>query len=292
MRARAKIVNPRTLSKIASSVEKISKTCVFKLSPTQVQFIVKDPTDGTQVWCQAPANGVFEDYVVEAQFRNEVYLEVQLAYLSRAFKSMLTAHSASFRLTRAPPSEGGAPMLAVQIESESKAGRPMSIVQNVPVTPLKRQQALELREPRIPNPDIYIILPRPLTVLKTVAERFRAMSTDVTLLANHAGSFVVQIDASAGMVETVFTGLMNPVLDGTEPQQPASQPAPEQFFDVTINSKDFLKFLSCHSANPAHVICCIHKDVCAVFYVYMYGSLSGDGNADTVLTYYIPAKSK
>ncbi|KAI9217668.1 hypothetical protein BC828DRAFT_408296 [Blastocladiella britannica] len=66
---------------------------------------------------------------------------------------------------------------------------------------------------------------------------------------------------------------------------------PSEFFSVDIFVKDLLKFLNCHQANPAHVICCIHRDLCVVFYVYLHGGMDPNtGTEDSVLTYFLPAR--
>ncbi|KAI9218941.1 checkpoint protein Hus1/Mec3, partial [Blastocladiella britannica] len=234
---RAESLKPVAL-KVLQSIEKISKSCVFKLTPTKLQFIVKDAADaGAQVWCMLPAAAAFDldAYIIESAHRNEIFLEVPLTHLSRAFKSMAHAHAATIKLTRVPiagppapplpqpPASGTAPpppaaaaammpVLAITISSESKSGRPLSIVHHVPVIPMRRAATAGLREPRIPASDVFIALPKPLGALKTVVERYSRMAAHVTISANHQGVLAISADGQVGQVETQFEGLVNPTL--------------------------------------------------------------------------------
>ncbi|KAJ1515487.1 hypothetical protein HMI56_004310 [Coelomomyces lativittatus] len=237
MRMRTNVVHPKILYKFVYSFERISKKCVLRLTPARIHFVLKDPGEGTQVWCTIPAPSVLEDYLVESNYQNEIWLEIKIEYLLRAFKSMLSGHLVTMKLSK----ENHIPVLAIAIHSENR-DTTLVIQQVVPVQPLRRIQIQELREPRIPAQEVYILLPS-LLQLKTLAERYRALSPHATFASNHHGKLILSIDAPNVSIETEFNNLRNPApyVNNVAALQP--QIDPSRFFSVTIDINDFLKFL-------------------------------------------------
>ncbi|ORZ31080.1 checkpoint protein Hus1/Mec3 [Catenaria anguillulae PL171] len=311
MRLKARITNPRPLHNLTSSLSPLSKSLVLKFTPTQLALILKDASESsTQVWCTLPAASVLDDYVVESTLRNEIYLQCHLPTLARAVKSMLHAHNATIKLTRSPTL--GA-LLAILVESETTSGRPLNISHNVPVIPLKRTQAAELREPRVGVPAVYITMPKPLTMVKVVAERMKALGAVVSVKANGPrGEVKVSVLGAHAEVETTWGGLKEVRNVAVETTAGASTrqagEGADEWVEVSVGARDFVKFLNCHVANPAHVICALIPGMCAVFYVYMYSTTTHNPFAtnsttsstvdeaaagtrnDTLLTYYLPMR--
>ena len=85
-----------------ATLSKTVKTCVLRLSPTKICFILADriPVGGANLWCELQDN-LFDEYRIEGKDeRNEIYLDVTLDLLSRALRSSLNASLLKIKLTK------------------------------------------------------------------------------------------------------------------------------------------------------------------------------------------------
>ena len=88
---------------VVATLAKSVKTCVLRLSPTKVCFILCDriPAGGANLWCELLQNNLFDEYRIEGKDdRNEIYLDVTMDLLSRALKSSLNASVLKMKLTK------------------------------------------------------------------------------------------------------------------------------------------------------------------------------------------------
>ncbi|KAL7750860.1 Checkpoint protein hus1 [Sorochytrium milnesiophthora] len=269
---------------MAQAVDKIAKTCVLRFTEKKVYFIVKDAAGGMQVHCHIDNDSVVEDLLIQSLSNNEIWMQVQSEWLARAFRSAVQSHDIKIKLTK-KDDQG---LLSLSIMTESRTGRNVAVQQDVPILVLKKLQIAELREPAVPPPDVYILLP-PLVTLRTLAERMRTIAHHVVLSANFCGSLVLKCETDAVTIETVFTDLVHPEMESSQ-DQPQSQDDKERYFDVRVDIRDFVKFVYSHHVNPSNVVCCIHEAVCAVFYVYVGSPAEIEKEEGAVLTYYLPAK--
>ncbi|KAI9143949.1 checkpoint protein Hus1/Mec3 [Paraphysoderma sedebokerense] len=289
MKLRTTFKNPSFFAKVAQSVEKISKLCALKFTPEKVHFIVKDSDGGTQVWSHIEADAIFENYQIESMNRNVIWLEVSTDYLIRAFRSTQNAHEVSMKLAK----KDGKAVMSLNISSESRSGKPVVITQDIPIRVLQKAQIADLKEPAIPTPEIYIMLPS-LHSLRTVAERMKSLSSHIILAANMNGELVLRAETDTVNIETRYCDLVHPELDGN--QEGRSQQRmrdPTEFAEVRVDVKDFIKFVHSYHVNPSNVVCCIHDELCLVFYVYVGDpNRLEDEDSLAILTYLIPAKAK
>lgn len=94
---------PPCLADIVATLARSVKTCVLRLSPTKVCFILSDrvPVGGANLWCEILQQNLFDEYRIEGKDeRNEIYLEVVMEQLSRALKSALNATVVKLKLTK------------------------------------------------------------------------------------------------------------------------------------------------------------------------------------------------
>lgn len=176
-------------------------------------------------------DSIFETYAIQSQEAlNAINLEVPLAPLLRALRSVSTSTSASLRLTK----KDGIPTLCITLlirahhplpsgpaprESETR------ITQDIPVRVLSAEHVSSLHEPRSREPDVHILLP-PLAQLKSISDRFSRLanarsgssnpgykSARLALSANMHGSLRLALDTDALAINSTWTGLSNPELD-------------------------------------------------------------------------------
>ena len=194
------------------------------------------------------------------------------------------------------------------------------VTQDIPVRILSADSVEGIHEPRVREPDAYIVLPS-LIQLKAISDRFTKLalatatgSTRVSpsganapkleLSANMHGTMKLSIATDALNIESVWRGLSNPDLDPNQveeamledhPSNKLREEGPDAFANVRIDGKDWGKVLSVGRLGGRVIACesCIWRErtvlmslgfvngLALILYVY----LDSHGDADeSVLT--------
>ncbi|TPX33873.1 hypothetical protein SmJEL517_g03354 [Synchytrium microbalum] len=266
MRLKAKVANSFLFARMCQSLEKLSKTWVLRLTPDRLHFIVakSDVDSGLQVWGQVNMDAIFEDTRIESAQQNEIWLELSGEFLHKALKSTFHAHDVVLKLTK----KDDLPVLSFVMSNQSRSGKNVTVMQDVPVRVMTPQQTRELREPTVGNSEIYIMMP-PLTSIKTIVEKMKSFSNFVTISANNSGDFHDSQKLSQDI--------------------PQVDRDPALYAEARIDVRDFIKFLQSSAVNPKEVVCCILDKKGLVIYVYV--SADATANQCGSLTYYMPARS-
>ncbi|KNC97376.1 uncharacterized protein SPPG_07303 [Spizellomyces punctatus DAOM BR117] len=289
MRLKTKVINAGLLIKMAVSVEKMAKRWIWHFSPDYIHFIVgkQDISTTMQMFGQIKADRMFEEYVVESGFGNNIWIELTGEHLVRALKSSQQASNVAMRLTK----KEGLPVLALSITNTSRTGNCVFLSQDIPVRPLKWQEAEDLKQPVMMDYQVHILLP-PLTDVRTIAERMRPLGNHITVSANMAGDFLLKVETDAVRVETTFSGLVNPELDPGHcdvSQQPSLSRDRQSLAHVRVDIRDFVKFLHSSVINPRNVVCCLFEGQGLILYVYLGEGTDAD---DGAFVYYVPMRSQ
>mmetsp|Transcript_24142 Transcript_24142/g.33855 ORF Transcript_24142/g.33855 Transcript_24142/m.33855 type:complete len:277 (-) Transcript_24142:31-861(-) len=275
MRFKARVLNDRInlFIKVVTTVQKISKECVLLMSERKLQFILtSEITDGgVQVWSGINAASIFEDYKIESLNQNEIALEINLDHLQRALKSAQYAQEISVKLTK----KNGLPFLSVIIEVQTT--QQMTIVQDVPVVLLSQQQLAQYAEPQLPDPEVHILMPS-LKLLRHVIEKMKNVCDHLTIFANMAGELKFKVETDMVTIQTSYSNLEHPQIEGKSPPRMNS----EHKAEVKVDIKKFSKFLFSYQVTPLNVICCIVEGRAVVLHVLL---------DDLYITYYIPVLS-
>ncbi|BGP17888.1 hypothetical protein JCM10213_000966 [Rhodosporidiobolus nylandii] len=292
MRFRATISNPTQFTRLIGSLAPLGKRATLKLKSDSVHLICmgEGAGGGVQVWSQIAVASIFDlaTFRLESNHHNEIYLEVSTDSLSRALKSCSGATSTTIKLAKkggAGPNgtgKGAYPVLSLAIESSSRLGKRLEITQDVAVKVKKAAEIELLKEPLCPAPEVVLLLP-PLSVLRTVAERLKTVSSLITLSANNRGELRLRAESDEAKVETEWRGLKRP---NTGDDEPAPTASPSAFFSVTLDARNLLKFLGSYSI-ASTTIACLCQSHCAIFYVYIGDSK--DQMQGGVLTFFVPA---
>ncbi|MCJ1472884.1 hypothetical protein MMC13_001533 [Lambiella insularis] len=225
MRFKSSIRNVNTFIKLTASLNSLGKVAWIRLDNDQMRCTVI-PEQGSQVWAVLAVDTIFEDYTIQsAAPANTINLEVPLAPLHRALRSVQSASSASIRLTK----KDQTPLLSLTILTHTYAApthaaldsrsfssdpppspnglspsgpdpyaynfpdaraRETTITQDIPVRVLPAAIVEGIHEPRCREPDVHILLPS-LLQLKSISERF-------TKLALAAGRPSAGLQSAAG----------------------------------------------------------------------------------------------
>ncbi|TVY38895.1 Checkpoint protein hus1 [Lachnellula subtilissima] len=339
MRFKTSIRNIQTFSRLTTSLSSLGKVAWVRLDDDSARFTII-PETGTQVWASISIDSIFEDYTIQsAAPNNTINLELPLPPLNRALRSALNASSASIRLTK----KDGAPVLSLTIitntissgnsangflnNSGSGSGnqdpfgdnafreenldggrdREAIVTQDIPVRVLQADSVEGIHEPKVREPDAYIVLPS-LIQLKAISDRFTRLTATSTsnstskaspkleLAANMHGGLKLRVETDALNIESVWTGLTNPDLDpgqvegGLEelPSARLKARGPDAWARVRIDGRDWGKVLSVGRMD-GRVIACFADENALILYVYL--SNYDDGEEHSVLTYYISSFS-
>nr|XP_019048408.1 HUS1 checkpoint protein [Kwoniella bestiolae CBS 10118]OCF27338.1 HUS1 checkpoint protein [Kwoniella bestiolae CBS 10118] len=289
----------RFRTEITRSLAALARSCVIRLSPDQVHFIVpgNESSTGVQVWSQVKVATLFDAYKIESNANNEIWVELHLDSLLKVLRSAdssvgsITESKSTAALTESDVTlklnkKGQQPIWAFEIRGYTAQRKPMSITHEIPVKILSPKRQAELNEPLCPQPDIHVVLPN-LLELRNIVSRLSHLADDVKVSANHEGRLELTAKSSRVNLTTTWNELNVPTANcqllPTRQEQPL--PPPDHMFTVSVAIKGFLKFLTSHLVGGT-AIACICEDHCLIAYVYI-GELNEAGG---VLTFFIPAK--
>ncbi|EMR09174.1 hypothetical protein PNEG_02514 [Pneumocystis murina B123] len=273
MRFKTGISNISTFIRLVQSLERIGRICWLKLTPETVHFIVVPDHTGTQVWAYEIINNsmflivtsIFRDYHIQSNTDNIINLEIPVDNLHKALKSSVNASEIILRLTK----QDHFPMLSCSISLLGKSGSMSAVTHNIHVRVLS--PLVQLSEPVVPEPDCHIILP-PLSQLRYISERFRAISNKIILKANMSGEFQIGVVSDSCKIETKFKDLINPELDPNTVKDISKHPSQirdkKSFVTMKVDVKDWLNLLQVHIV-AKRVIACFCEGHALVLYVYI-----------------------
>ncbi|KAL2912765.1 Checkpoint protein hus1 [Polyrhizophydium stewartii] len=294
MRMRTKITHPSVLMKLGHTLERLHKQWIFHLTPDRLHFTVSkaDFQTGVQVWAQLSTDTLFEDYRIESASDNHIWLEVNGDHLLRALKSGSKSVQMIMRLSK----KEGLPVLSFTITNQSRTGKLVILVQDVPVRVISPEKTEEFREPVAPEPDVHILMP-PILTLRTIAERMKSISQRLILSANMGGQLTMSVSNDIVKVQTFFNDLINPQLDPTQVDvatHPSTGRSRTEFAEAEVDIRDFIKFVQCYQLHPSKILCCINERHCLIFYVVVGDDDDGDKLDDRFgsLTYRIPLRAR
>ncbi|KAI5451232.1 Checkpoint protein hus1 [Naganishia albida] len=259
MRFRTQISNPGLMLKIIRSLKQTATTCVLKLSPEVVGFIVTGPEvgpEGVQIWSQIKVSTLFDQYRIESRQNNEIHLDLNIESFAKALRSAEAALESSGSARgfgwgdNDADAEGGTgvimklakkndkAVLVFEIKAYTNAGHPLQVNHDVGVFVLAPAKVKELREPCCPTPDLFITLPS-LVMLKGLATRLSHLAPRVNVSGNNQGTLTFSVENDGMQLDTTWTNLSIPPFTSTsnanedaEPQE-ASQLANPANLDLT-----------------------------------------------------------
>ena len=84
-----------------------------------------------------------------------------------------------------------------------------TIVQEVPIQVISAAQLSNLKEPPLPNPEVYILMPQ-LKLVQRVVDRMKNVSATLKIEANMAGTLKLSVCNEATNISTLFHNLEHP----------------------------------------------------------------------------------
>ncbi|KAK2462481.1 hypothetical protein APHAL10511_005451 [Amanita phalloides] len=285
MRFRASIDDVQTFFRIVQSIEKIQKKCIVKFTEDDMHIICNSETNegGLQVWSRVKVDSLFSNYRIQSNSSNTITLTLSPEALLVALRSAVAPSTSlsgyeTEEVVMKLAKKNDQAVLSFDITGLSRAGRRMRVTHDVRIDVMKPVEVEKLEEPRVPEPDVHVLLP-PLNKLRTIVERLKPMANVLALRANNNKRLQLSIFTESVKVDTDWNNCVNPKVQHQEEERD-----PDQIFELCLSLKGFLKFLNCHVVSTTTIACLCHH-YCIILYVYI-----GDvADAGGVLTFYIPA---
>jgi len=283
MRLKATLHSTTLLLSLASSIEKLGKLLHMTFSPKEVQFYMFDSTIGCKMISTVAVDAFFEDYYIVSQKDNIITLTVSPDHLVRALKHVNNAE-VSMKLIKKQKDA----FLSFNLKTQN-----VSVLQDIPAAVI--EDAPDDINVNASQFDVNIVFPSVLHV-RNIAERFQKLSNHVKIRANQKGELHLGIRTDQAEVITEFTGLLNPPIsypDEVEklPKETTTRD-PDQFAEVVVEIKHFLKFLNCYHLSPQNTVCCIVDGTLLAFFVYFRLPNKNDSNSeDAQSVFFLPVIS-
>ncbi|XP_014204365.1 checkpoint protein HUS1-like [Copidosoma floridanum] len=230
----------RDFTNVATTVARMSKTCVIRLTQDSLYFNVADEST-PMVWAKLDQNHFFMDYLVAGKSDefNEIYMELVTAMLAKSVVSLKTAaKSVKIKLTNKQQ-----PCLTFEIELSSISAESRLCIHDVPVTIIPQKKWSEYNEPSVEKYNISLEMPQ-FKHLKSVVERIKNMSPILIISANTNGVLAFKADTDTATITVHFPNLA--VL------QCASE---DETISASIDIKKFHAFVAWEAVHPTTIRC-------------------------------------
>eukprot|EP00127_Corallochytrium_limacisporum_P001326 Clim_evm16s51 gene=Clim_evmTU16s51 len=216
----------------------MAKYCVMGMSDDRVYFVVigEGRERKGSLWCQLRTD-MFDDYRILSQYpRNEIRAEVGLENLLRALKSAQGSEKVTFRLTKRIPK--GA--LSIMATKQTAAENQRELIQDIPIMRIDPTDTPEYDIPsNFPDPQVSIYMPD-IRRLRTILERLRAMSNQITLRANHIGELFLEVNTDAVNISVLFSNVKYTKIN----QLPPGVTDRSESFYVCVDSRALASFIA------------------------------------------------
>nr|CAG4643689.1 EOG090X0TJE [Ilyocryptus agilis] len=248
MKFRGKMIDGnciKTFMSILGCLTKLGKSCVLRISPTHLYFIVRESqtiSASPLIWCTMEEGHFFSEFGMEglSAADNEIYLEIVTENVVKtlsALKVTTAAKSVKIKLTKKLSS----PCLTFEIDLPSGSNHSRLVVHDIPVNLVPRRLWLDYSEPDAVDADISVQLPQ-LRLMKSVVERMKNLANMATMHITTQGLLTLTVETDSVSVASHFDGLH---VDKHK----------EDESSVTIELKRFSSFLSNEQLNPNRVVC-------------------------------------
>lgn len=271
---------------MVQALERLDNSCVLHLTASdvpQVRLVVKpDALSSVGGYAVLERDSWFESYRIESQNENQIGLQMEVANLTKALQSAVSAQEVLVKLAKK-----GVPVLTFEITTALGV-----IMQDVPVyvlTPAHLAGCVEPETPAEPG----VVLP-PLAKMFHVVDRMRTLGTTLQLHVVIQSSAVLTLCVTAGgevpghfpghdgaghypgvAIKTTYQGLYRATM---ESESTASETMPRVEAAVAVDVKHFSRALFGHTIAPEHAFC-------FVFSSFVLVHLPAEG---ATLSYFVP----
>jgi hypothetical protein len=174
----------------------------------------------------------------------------------------------------------GLPVLSLGISNQSRSGKYIHLVQDIPCRVIAPAIAETLAKPALPRPDVRLKSPS-LLILKSMIEKLKTISHDLTITARSVGELELKASTDTLKIKSTFSDLQLLTM-------PLEHERDE--CEIQIDCRDLLKIVPCQIFHPTMIL---------LSFVPLHGlqidavldHSSGSSEPIACLSYLIPNKS-
>lgn len=259
----------RQFYNMLSSMAKVSKLCVLRLTGDLMYLIATDSAtgDSASVWCQVDRSHFFSEYLLEGvtAANPEIYLELEPGQLVQTLSVLKSAPSTTRSLKVKLTKKREAPCLSFELELTPSMRQ---CTHDIPVSLIPRKLWQDYQEPTVgeeENNTLSLCLPE-IKRLKHLAERYKNLGSHVHVEAGQDGRLKLGLQSDGVTVDTHFQDLE--VVHSSE----------EAVVSVRVELKRLALFLAADHIAPKRVVATlvknkllqlnlIHEDICMQYYL-------------------------
>lgn len=160
------------------------------------------------------------------------------------------------------------PVLSLIITNQSRSGKLINLVQDVPVRVLNWDMVKDLGPPKLSVHELKLKLP-PLDSLKKLIDKMSHLDTKMILRGDNLGNLEFKLSNDELTVKTEFA-CSNVV---------AGNPI---YSEIQVDIRDFSKIMGLSSIHPTAVDCYIYRDLGLVIQGFVAGGLGQDRKAVSI----------
>lgn len=285
MKLSGKVTNPQVLLHICQSLEKSQKIWMLSFNEKYIKISSQSPniiSPTHNAHATILIDSLFENYVIESKRENRIWLEISGEHLTRAVKSGSTSIELKIKLAK----KDNLAILCLLITNQSRSGKPISLIQDVPVRVLNYEMALEASyDPPTtsPIPDLKIRMPQ-LESIRKVLDRMIKFDPLIRVCCNREGRFKLKSITKDLYVESEFE------IIPTRLERGSVAPENRAFTESLVHCKEFSHIIGLSYIRPTAVECMVFKD-----YLVVKGYISSGDHAETRLveiTFKLPVKKE
>jgi HUS1 checkpoint protein len=280
MKFKAVLRKPTVLRDVCGALSGTCKSCQMRVYKDRLLLVSSNDTNSSQVWTTLPAENMFEQLNVVSKYGEVVIMEINVESLYRALKSYSSSGMAGgedvvLRLFK----RDQRPLLMVCFQHSSSTGDDDAYVAHeMPVKLVRLNEAESIQEPECPPPDVYVMMPKPITSVVRICDRYRYLGQRITIAANNEGLITMALAGEAVRVETSWKDAVNVQAESTTECSQERDPA--QMASVTVNAKDWWNALQINVICKSMIVA-----LCDQVALVLYCHLTDD--QEEVLTYYM-----
>jgi HUS1 checkpoint protein len=261
-------------AEIMSTLLKSVRQCVLRMTEDKISFVAVESgvLGGVHLWCELSQSTFFDEYRIEGRDdKNEIYLEIGLEQIVRAFKS---AHSAQVLKMKLAKKEGA--ILSIEILQPTAFSTQRHLVHEVPVTVVPQRLWSDYQEPKMPEIDVSLYLP-PLKSLKTHIDHMKNLSPHLFVSGNWSGELTLRVETDTAAVNVMYSNLRNHFFAPVDNQDDT-----EYMYEARVNIKRFLYLLGSQIQSNKVICNIVHGKGVQVFMLH----------EDVSFMYYLPSVNR
>uniref|UniRef100_R4FKD6 Checkpoint protein n=1 Tax=Rhodnius prolixus TaxID=13249 RepID=R4FKD6_RHOPR len=270
MKFRAKLaewMNMKNLAFLATTLSKLTKTCVLKMTKAQFTLLICEENSSPKqilLWCVIDAPQFFNEYDVEGVTRDDkIFLELPTEMLSSSLNTLKSGGS-NIITVKIKLTDKMSPCITVEIELSTEYGMTRSCVHDIPVRIIHMDYWKEFKDPPAVDYDATVEIIN-LKKIRNVIERLKRLCPFIKVGVSSERMLCISAESQAVSCVTLFKNCT--LISHKEGEE-------EQCF--RIDAKRLCMLLTCEQLNSRRTLLHFYNNVihfnlnCDHFFIHFH----------------------